>query len=146
MLARSRKKVLGSIPCCRTTRVPYSWPWEGMRQWPRLRHQVHAQPLSSALPPCCTALHVHCCVLQLTVHPTPTQYCLLANSAAMRYKDRMSNDFCITTQARDMAEYLGVDPDSESDLMDIARMAVAAPTPPGWQQIDNPDGSGVFRS
>ena len=52
----------------------------------------------------------------------------------------------ITTQARDMAEYLGIDPDSESDLMEIARMAVAAPTPPGWQQIDDPDGSGVFRS
>ena len=52
---------------------------------------------------------------------------------------------CITLQARDMAEYLGIDADSESDLMDIARMAVAAPTPPGWQQIDSPDGSGTFR-
>lgn len=44
-----------------------------------------------------------------------------------------------------MAEYLGIDADSENDLMDVARMAVAAPTPPGWQQTDNPDGSGVFR-
>lgn len=44
-----------------------------------------------------------------------------------------------------MAEYLGIDADSEGDLMDIARMAVAAPTPPGWQQIDSPDGSGMFR-
>ena len=45
-----------------------------------------------------------------------------------------------------MAEYLGIDADSESDLLDIAKMAVAVPTPPGWQQIDSPDGSGMFRS
>lgn len=45
-----------------------------------------------------------------------------------------------------MAEYLGIDADSEGDLLDIATMAVAAPTPPGWQQIDSPDGSGMFRS
>lgn len=44
-----------------------------------------------------------------------------------------------------MAEYLGIDADDEADLMDIAKMAVAAPTPPGWQQIDTPDGSGMFR-
>ena len=45
-----------------------------------------------------------------------------------------------------MAEYLGIHADSESDFLDIAQMAVAAPTPPGWQQIDSPDGSGMFRS
>ena len=45
-----------------------------------------------------------------------------------------------------MAEYLGIDADSDSGLMDVARMAVAAPTPPGWQQLDNADGSTLFRS
>lgn len=50
-----------------------------------------------------------------------------------------------TVQAQDMAEYLGIDADDEADLRDIAKMAVAAPTPPGWQQIDTPDGSGMFR-
>lgn len=44
-----------------------------------------------------------------------------------------------------MAEYLGIDADSEGSLMDIARMAVAAPTPSGWQQLDNNDGFAVFR-
>ena len=53
---------------------------------------------------------------------------------------------CINIQAQDMAEYLGIDAESESDLLDIARMAVAAPTPPDWQQINRPDGSGMFRS
>ena len=48
-------------------------------------------------------------------------------------------------QARDMAEYLGISADSESGLMDIARMAVAAPIPPGWQQLDSSDGFAVFR-
>ena len=45
-----------------------------------------------------------------------------------------------------MAEYLGIDPDTEPALLDIARMAVAAPVPTGWQQIDTPDGYAVFRS
>lgn len=49
-------------------------------------------------------------------------------------------------QVRDMAGYLGIDPDSEPALLDIARMAVAAPVPSGWQQIDTPDGYAVFRS
>lgn len=44
-----------------------------------------------------------------------------------------------------MAEYLGIDMDTESDLLDVARMAVAVPTPPGWQQLDNSDGFAVFR-
>ncbi len=44
-----------------------------------------------------------------------------------------------------MAEYLGIDMVTESDLLDIARMAVAVPTPPGWQQLDNADGFAVFR-
>ena len=44
-----------------------------------------------------------------------------------------------------MASYLGIDPDSEPGLLDIARMAIAAPVPPGWQQIDTPDGYAVFR-
>ena len=45
-----------------------------------------------------------------------------------------------------MAGYLGIDPDSEAGLLDIARMAVAAPVPSGWQQVDTPDGYAVFRS
>ena len=45
-----------------------------------------------------------------------------------------------------MAGYLGIDPDSEPGLLDIARMAVAAPVPSGWQQVDTPDGYAVFRS
>lgn len=48
-------------------------------------------------------------------------------------------------QVRDMAEYLGIDMDTETGLLDIARMAVAAPIPPGWQQLDNDDGFAVFR-
>ena len=40
---RSEKKAPGNILCCRTTKVPYSWPWEGMQQWPRLKQQNHAQ-------------------------------------------------------------------------------------------------------
>lgn len=45
-----------------------------------------------------------------------------------------------------MASYLGIDPDSEPGLLDIARMAIAAPVLPGWQQVDTPDGYAVFRS
>lgn len=45
-----------------------------------------------------------------------------------------------------MAGYLGIDVESESGLLDIARMAVAAPVPSGWQQIDSSDGYAVFRS
>ena len=44
-----------------------------------------------------------------------------------------------------MAEYLGIDMDTETGLLDVARMAVAAPIPPGWQQLDNDDGFAVFR-
>ncbi|KAL0017954.1 hypothetical protein WJX77_004210 [Trebouxia sp. C0004] len=53
---------------------------------------------------------------------------------------------CTDAEVRDMAEYLGIDMDTESDLLDIARMAVAVPTPPGWQQLDNSDGFAVFRN
>ena len=52
----------------------------------------------------------------------------------------------MNVQAQDMAEYLGIDADSEGGLLDIAKMAVAAPTPPGWQQVNSVDGSGIFRS
>ena len=45
-----------------------------------------------------------------------------------------------------MAEYLGIDMDTEPGLLDIAKMAVAAPTPPGWQQVDSAEGDAVFRS
>ena len=48
-------------------------------------------------------------------------------------------------QMQDMAEYLGIDIDTESGLLNIARMAVAAPIPPGWQQLDSDDGFAVFR-
>ena len=48
-------------------------------------------------------------------------------------------------KVRDMADYLGVDTDSEPELLDIARMAVAAPTPPGWLQVDNADGFTTFK-
>ena len=51
----------------------------------------------------------------------------------------------IVLKVRDMAEYLGIDPDSEPELLDIARMAVAAPIPPGWQQVDDADGFTTFR-
>ena len=44
-----------------------------------------------------------------------------------------------------MAEYLGINMETEIDLLDVAQMAVAVPTPPGWQQLDNSDGFAVFR-
>ncbi|CAG9466071.1 unnamed protein product [Pedinophyceae sp. YPF-701] len=40
-------------------------------------------------------------------------------------------------EARDMAQYLGIDPVKEPDLVDIAKAAVNAPLPPQWQQFED---------
>ncbi len=48
-------------------------------------------------------------------------------------------------QVTDMAAYLGIDPEQEPGLLPVARMAVCAPLPPGWQQVDHPDGFVLFR-
>ncbi|KAL0046363.1 hypothetical protein WJX82_010363 [Trebouxia sp. C0006] len=53
---------------------------------------------------------------------------------------------CTDAEVRDMAEYLGINMDTETDMLDVARMAVAVPTPPGWQQLNNADGFAVFRN
>ncbi|KAA6420807.1 MAG: hypothetical protein FRX49_09196 [Trebouxia sp. A1-2] len=71
-------------------------------------------------------------------------YMALGGKAALAKADATKP--CTDAEVRDMAEYLGIDMDTESDLLDVARMAVAVPTPPGWQQLDNTEGFAVFRN
>ena len=169
LVGRSRKRALGNILCCHTTKVPCSWPREETQQWPRLKQQSHAQPQRFDLIPAlhsyarpifrvnaqaspsyqtCTCRSLNASKLcQLACKHVPCLHQTTSNSAAIPAADRQTYDRkCINIQAQDMAQYLGIDAESESDLLDIARMAVAAPTPPDWQRIDRPDGSGMFRS
>lgn len=44
-----------------------------------------------------------------------------------------------------MCEYLGVVPGEDPYLVEVAAMAINAPLPDGWEEVDGEDGTAVFR-
>ncbi len=50
---------------------------------------------------------------------------------------------CVT-QVREMCSYLGVDPDEDPYVLEVAHMAVNAPLPEGWSEGEDNAGHPLF--